>query len=101
MVEEVKRYRPEDIEVLDYECQYTGQKAITRARERIGEDYNLFWSNCEHFVTEVKTGVARSVQVHDAVVTGAGIAVGLGLIGAAAVGLAYLFSPKRKNSDDD
>ena len=101
VVEEVKRFRPEEITVLDYECQYTGQKVIRRARERIGEGYNLLWSNCEHFVTEVKTGVAQSVQVHDAVTTGVGIAVGLGVIGAAAVGLAYLFSPKRKDSDDD
>ena len=101
VVEEAKHYRPEDITVLDYECQYTGQEAITRARERIGEGYNLLRSNCEHFVTEVKTGVAQSVQVRDTVVTGAGITLGFGLIGAAAVGLAYLFSPKRKDSDDD
>ena len=102
VVEEVRHYRPEDIEVLDYECQYTGQAAITRARARIGEeDYNPLWSNCEHFVTEVKTGVAQSVQVRDIVVTGAGIAVGLGVIGAAAAGLAYLFAPKRKDNDDD
>ena len=100
VVEEVRHYRPEDIEVLDYECLYTGRKAIKRAREHIGEDYNLLWSNCEHFVTEVKTGVAQSVQVRDTVATGVGIAVELGLIGAAAVGLAYLFSPKRKDSDD-
>ena len=50
-------------------------------------------------MTEVKTGVAQSVQVH-ALVTGAGIAVGFALIVVIAAGLAKLLSPKQ-NKDSD
>jgi uncharacterized protein YycO len=35
------------------------QKALTR----IGKPYNLINYNCEHFINEVKTGVASSPQV--------------------------------------
>ena len=95
VVEEVRSYEPEDITVLDYDCPYTGREAIHRARERIGEDYNLLWSNCEHFVTEVRTGTAQSIQVQEAVKIGVGVALGVGVIGAAVAGLAYMFGRKR------
>ena len=101
VIEEVKCYRPEDIEVLDYECQYTGLAAIMRARARacVGEDYNIFLNNCEHFVTEVKTGVALSVQVYNTVVTGAGIALGVALFVATAAGWVKLLFPKQKQGE--
>ena len=63
---------------------------------RIGDSYNLLlWSNCEHFVTEVRTGTAQSIQVQDAVNIGVGVALGVGVIGAAVGGLAYMLSPKQ------
>ena len=66
VVEEVLFLRPEDITVLDYECHYTEQRAVWRAQRRIGEvEFSLLWSNCEHFVTEVRTGTAQSIQVQD------------------------------------
>ena len=49
--------------VLDYDCPYTGQEAITRARERMDQGYNLLTSNFEHFVTEARTGQKQSIQV--------------------------------------
>ena len=99
---------PKDITVLDYECTYTGRDAIARAHARIGEDYNLVSNNCEHFVTEVRTGIAQSVQVQTAVKVGVGVAAGVSLLAAAAAvgGLAYMFSGRKKkkfesDSDDD
>ena len=87
VVEEVLTLKPEDITVLDYDCAYTGQEAIDRARQHIGEDFNLLWSNCEHFVTEMRTGTAQSIQVQDAVEVAVGIGVTL-----AAVNILYLES---------
>ena len=49
--------------VLDYDCPYTGQEAIARARERMDQGYNLLTSNFEHFVTEARTGQKQSIQV--------------------------------------
>ena len=85
VVEEVLSLKPEDITVLDYDCHYTGQRAVRRARRRIGEvEYSMLWSNCEHFVTEVRTGTARSIQVQDCV-------CGIALIIALAILALYLY----------
>ena len=100
VVEELRSCEPNDVTVLDYDCAYVGQEAIDRARERIGEDYNLLWSNCEHFVTEVRTGTAQSIQVQNAVKVAVGVAIGVGVIGAAVGGLAYMFSRKRNRHDE-
>ena len=104
VVVETVRYKPEKIDVLVYECPYDGDKAIERARERMDQDYSLWRGNCEHFVTEVKTGRKQSVQVQTAVKAGAGAAVGLGLF-AIGVGLAYYMfggkSSKEQDSDSD
>ena len=81
--------KPDDITVLDYECSYTGKKAIQRARERVTQLYSLVFSNCEHFVTEVKTGEKLSIQVQNAVKVGIGVAVGVGIMAAAGAGLLY------------
>ena len=98
VVEEIRSYQPEDITVFDYDCAYSGQNAVRRARERSGEGYNLALSNCEHFVTEVRTGTAQSLQVQTAVKVGIGALLG---IGALAGGIAYMLNKKGNNSDSD
>nr|XP_056708714.1 phospholipase A and acyltransferase 3-like [Euleptes europaea] len=54
-------------------------KIVQRAEEMVGQEllYKVTSENCEHFVTELRYGVAKSDQVRDALV-GVGIA-GLGL----------------------
>jgi hypothetical protein len=93
VVVEVLTLKPEDITVLDYACAYTGQEAIDRAWKHIGEDFNLLWSNCEHFVTEMRTGTAESIQVQDTVE----VAIGIGVIGAAVVGVVYMLSQNQNH----
>ena len=80
VVEEEKCYLPKHVTVLDYKCPYSGEAAIARARGKKGERYGLITSNCEHFVTEARTGVGQSHQVQRGV---AGGVVGVG-VGAAA-----------------
>ena len=72
--EEKKRYRPSDVTVLEYKSVYMGQAAIARARKKKeeGEKYHFGWSNCEHFVTEVRTGKKKSIQLRGAVGGGTG-----------------------------
>lgn len=66
--EEVRSHKPKDIWLLDYSSDYTGEAAIRRARERLGEGkYDPVTANCEHFVTEVCTGKAQSTQVLKAI----------------------------------
>ena len=104
VLEETREYKPDDITVLDYECRYTGEKAVQRARERKIQTYNLVFSNCEHFVTEVKTGEKLSIQVRTAVKVGVGAAVGVGAMAVAVAGLWYAFSGssrKKRDSDSD
>ena len=102
VLEETREYQPKDITVLDYDCVYAGEKAIQRARERMIQSYDLVFSNCEHFVTEVKTGEKQSIQVRTAVKIGVGAAIGVGVM-ATVVGLWYAFSgsSKRRDSDSD
>ena len=57
------RYKREDIIRLVYSSPYSGQEIIRRARRWIGKEYNLLWSNCEHFATEMRTGTPVSYQV--------------------------------------
>ncbi|XP_042294801.1 phospholipase A and acyltransferase 3-like isoform X1 [Sceloporus undulatus] len=65
-------------------------KIVHRAEERVGQEleYKVTSENCEHFVNELRYGVAKSDQVRDALV-GVGIAglglAALGLFGAAVV----------------
>ena len=41
---------------------------VERALQAVGKSgYHLIWENCEHFAREIKTGVARSHQVEDAI----------------------------------
>ena len=78
VVVETNEYEPKDITVLDYESQYNGEEAIARAREIHGEPYKVLTSNCEHFVTEARTGEKCCGQIEGVVV---GVAIG-GLAGA-------------------
>ena len=43
---------------------YSGEETVRRARSQLGrDDYNFFWSNCEHFATWCKTGETSSSQI--------------------------------------
>ncbi|XP_042532468.1 phospholipase A and acyltransferase 3 [Dipodomys spectabilis] len=73
-----------------HDDKYTPQppsKIIQQAEELVGQEvpYKLTSENCEHFVNELRYGVARSDQVRDVImaagITGLGLAT-LGLIGA-------------------
>lgn len=61
---------------------YSGDDAIARAEHRLGTgegEYSLFFNNCEHFCTYVKTGKDESQQVQQfAKVVGTTAAIGLG-----------------------
>ena len=63
VVEEEVSYRPKDLTLLVYDCPFSGVEIVRRAHEKMGENYNLVLANCEHFVTEVRTGRAVSLQV--------------------------------------
>ena len=101
VLEEKRSYRPDEITVLDYESPYTGEKAIQRERERMDQSYSLFFSNCEHFVTEVRTGEKLSIQVRTGVKWGVGAAVGVGVMAAVIGSLWYASSRKKSDSDSD
>ena len=58
---------PRKITVLDYNYVYTREEVVRRARKRIGNSYNLYNDNCEHFVTEVTSGTRCSLQVEGTV----------------------------------
>lgn len=86
VVEEAISRRPKEITVLDYESKYNGEEAIARARELYGEEYNVLTSNCEHFVTEARTGRKSCGQLQKAFmggVIGGGVAVPVGGAGGA------------------
>ena len=64
VVEEEVSCRPEGLTLLVYDSPFSGVEIVMRARERIGQSYyNLVFANCEHFVTEVRTGWAVSLQL--------------------------------------
>ena len=62
-------YAPDQIILLDYPTPYSGEEIIKRARQLISGGYNLFLANCEHFVTEVRTGTPISHQVDMAIMS--------------------------------
>ncbi|CAI8010608.1 hypothetical protein GBAR_LOCUS6967 [Geodia barretti] len=61
--EDIYCYTPDKIIRMVYYSPYNQQEIIERARQRIGEYYNLLFANCEHFATEVRTGTPVSLQV--------------------------------------
>ncbi|XP_062820978.1 phospholipase A and acyltransferase 5 isoform X1 [Anolis carolinensis] len=73
-------------------------KIIQRAEERVGQEleYKVTSENCEHFVNELRYGVARSDQVRDALV-GVGVA-GLGFAALGLIGVAM--AKKKKNQQN-
>ncbi|XP_063002251.1 phospholipase A and acyltransferase 3-like isoform X2 [Elgaria multicarinata webbii] len=72
-------------------------KIVRRAEEKVGQElaYKVTSENCEHFVTEMRYGVAKSDQVRDALV-GVSIA-GLGLAALGIVGAAVVRRKKQQN----
>ncbi|XP_019668136.1 phospholipase A and acyltransferase 3 isoform X2 [Felis catus] len=68
-------------------------KIVQRAEQLVGQElpYSLPCENCEHFVNELRYGVARSDQVRDAVV-----AAGIAGVGLAAVGLIGVMFSRNK-----
>ncbi|XP_043542667.1 phospholipase A and acyltransferase 3-like [Chiloscyllium plagiosum] len=71
------------------------QEILKEAESRVGEevDYSVHSANCEHFVTDLRYGVARSGQVDDVMVA-AKAAVGAIALGAIA-GLCYQLVKRR------
>ena len=66
----------------DQDESYTGQEAINRALERLGEcSYNLLFNNCESFCTWVKMNKNKLSQAE----TGMGWAAGAVAVGTVAV----------------
>ena len=71
-------------------------KAIANARSRLTEmDYSVFSNNCESFVNWALTG-EDVTDVGNALATGAGVAVGVGVLGAVAYGLWSVFDDKKR-----
>ena len=87
IIRELKWYRPEDITVLDYKSTYTGEYAVTRAKEmkKRGEKYHATKANCEHFVAEVRTGKKQCFQIRNVAAVGA-VGGGAGAVGIGAGG---------------
>lgn len=93
------------LEQLEYEpgvAINTGQKAITRARERLGEaDYNLLFKNCESFVNWAITTREETNQgemgTFGLIAGGLALLTGLGAVGAAA----YYASSSRSSEEDE
>ena len=99
VVEGTVDYRADEITVLDYDCPYTGQEVIARARERMDQGYKLLTSNCEHFVTEARTGKKQSIQVRQKVKEAAMAAGAAALFGVVA-GAFYMATRKGKEKED-
>lgn len=62
------------ISVIGYLGELSPLEVIERAREKIGEPYDLFRNNCEHFVTWVHGLEVRSPQVAKALIAASVIA---------------------------
>ena len=83
----------ETVEVITYSGKtdtYSAAKAISRARSKVGEEeYHLFNNNCESMVNWALTGEAISKQGDRAkiVLTGVGVAAGIGIAFAITVGI--------------
>lgn len=51
------------IRVVPYKAVLSGPEIVARARGKIGQRYSVMTRNCEHFVTWVMSGRARSGQL--------------------------------------
>ena len=98
VVEEEVTCRPEDLTLLVYDSPFSGVEIVRRARERIGQSYNLVSANCEHFVTEVRTGRAVSLQVETAeqwaIIGAVVVVIGIGILAIAAI---VFGEPRKRN----
>ena len=91
VVEEEVSYRPKDLTLLVYDSPFSAVEIVRRARERIGQSYyNLVFANCEHFVTEVRTRWAVSLQVETAGQWATNTLKTVGLAIMAAIGFAAM-----------
>lgn len=61
--------------------------------------YSVTSANCEHFVTKLRYGVARSDQVRDAMVAGAVGIMGVGALVAAATVIGSLLSDNKQEDE--
>ncbi|XP_063498843.1 phospholipase A and acyltransferase 3 isoform X2 [Symphalangus syndactylus] len=71
-------------------------KIIQRAEELVGQEvlYKLTSENCEHFVNELRYGVARSDQVRDVIV--AASVAGMGLAAMSLIGVMFSRNKRQK-----
>uniref|UniRef100_A0A8C3S2T1 LRAT domain-containing protein n=1 Tax=Chelydra serpentina TaxID=8475 RepID=A0A8C3S2T1_CHESE len=74
---------------------------IQEAESLVGKTmpYSVASKNCEHFITKLRYGVARSDQVRDAVVAGAVGIVGVGVLVAAATFIGSLLSDNKQEDE--
>ena len=49
--------------VIPYASPVSGSEIVVRARSKLGQRYNVFFNNCEHFMTWVTEGKGRSAQL--------------------------------------
>ena len=47
VTEEVKEFSSEKLTVIDYPCKYSASEAISRARSKLGNEWELLTNNCE------------------------------------------------------
>ncbi|XP_003229407.1 phospholipase A and acyltransferase 2 [Anolis carolinensis] len=73
-------------------------KIVQEAEELLGEEmhYSVTSNNCEHFVTRLRYGTARSDQVRDAVIAGTVGLVGVGAMVVLAGVIGSLLSPRNQ-----
>uniref|UniRef100_A0A2I3SYK9 Phospholipase A and acyltransferase 3 n=4 Tax=Hominidae TaxID=9604 RepID=A0A2I3SYK9_PANTR len=71
-------------------------KIIQRAEELVGQEvlYKLTSENCEHFVNELRYGVARSDQVRDVII--AASVAGMGLAAMSLIGVMFSRNKRQK-----
>nr|XP_005305628.1 phospholipase A and acyltransferase 2-like isoform X1 [Chrysemys picta bellii] len=74
---------------------------IQEAESLVGKTmpYSVTSENCEHFVTKLRYGVARSDQVQDAMVAGAVGIVGVGALVAVATFIGALLSDNKQKDE--
>ena len=49
--------------IIPYASAISGSEIVARARTKLGQRYNILLNNCEHFMTWVTEGKARSSQL--------------------------------------
>ena len=55
--------RGKPIRTLPHDSRLSGTRLVVRARSKIGQRYGVLTRNCEHFVSWVVSGEARSGQL--------------------------------------